>query len=70
MSAISRSRLKADNGSIGVLTNPSRPDNLAAGDEAADLTLEQLAEAALVVNEFPTVGHAVRSAPVHEQKVC
>ena len=59
--AISRSRLKADNGSIGVLTNPSRPDNLAAGDEAADLTLEQLAEAALVVNEFPTVGHAVRS---------
>jgi Z1 domain len=58
--AISRSRLKADNGSIGVLTNPSRVDNLAAGDEAADLTLEQLAEAALVVHDFPSVGHAVR----------
>jgi hypothetical protein len=58
--AISRSRLKADNGSIGVLTNPSRVDNLAAGDEATDLTLEELAAAALVVEDFPTVGHAVR----------
>lgn len=60
VAAISRSRLKADNGSIGVLTNPSRIDNLAAGDEATDLTVEQLDAAALVVGEFPTVGHAVR----------
>lgn len=58
--AISRSRLKADNGSIGVLTNPSRADNLGSGDEAADLSAEQLDAAALVVDEFPTVGHAVR----------
>jgi Z1 domain len=58
--AISRSRLKADNGSIGVLTNPSRVDDLAAGDEATDLTIEQLDAAALAVKECPTVGHAIR----------
>ena len=58
--AISRSRLKADNGSIGVLTNPARIDDLAAGDEATDLTMEQLNAAALAVREFPTVGHAIR----------
>jgi Z1 domain len=58
--AISRSRLKADNGSIGVLTNPARIDDLAAGDEAADLTIEQLNAAALAVRDFPTVGHAIR----------
>ncbi len=58
--AISRSRLKADNGSIGVLTNPARIDDLAAGDEATDLTTEQLNAAAVAVQEFPTVGHAIR----------
>lgn len=58
--AISRSRLKTDAGSIGVLTSPVRRDDPAAGDEATDLTVEQLDSAALVVDSFPTVAHAVR----------
>ncbi len=58
--AISRSRLRSDNGSIGVLTSPVRANDLAAGDEATDLTAEQLDAAALKVDSFPTVAHAVR----------
>jgi hypothetical protein len=59
--AISRSRLNTDTGSIGVLTSPVHRNNLAAGDEAADLTTDELDAAALVVDSFPTVASAVRS---------
>src|SRR5262249_9186442 len=45
---------------IGVLTSPPRQDDLAAGDEAADLTDEQLDAAARIVSSFPTVAHAIR----------
>lgn len=62
VAAISRSQLKGASGSIGVLTSPARPDNLAAGDEAADLTTEQLEAATLVARDFPTIGHAIRAS--------
>ncbi|MGI8808927.1 MAG: Z1 domain-containing protein [Acidimicrobiales bacterium] len=59
--AISRSQLKGASGSIGVLTSPARLDNLAAGDEAIDLTDGQLEAASRDVRDFPTVGHAIRA---------
>ncbi|MDZ7578428.1 MAG: Z1 domain-containing protein, partial [Candidatus Nanopelagicales bacterium] len=61
VAAISRSRKKADPESIGVLTNPPRQDNLAAGDEAADLTDAQLIRAARQLSDYPTPGHAIRA---------
>jgi hypothetical protein len=60
--AISRSQLKSSSGSIGVLTSPSRRDNLAAGDEACDLTEEQLEIAATKIDDFPKLGYALRWA--------
>lgn len=38
--AMSRSRLKADNGSIGVLTTSAKRNDLSIGDEAVDLTTD------------------------------
>jgi hypothetical protein len=60
--AISRSLLATDDGSIGVLTNPSRKDQVASGDEAVDLSDDQLAAARTAIEDerFPTVGHALR----------
>ena len=59
--AISRSQLKGSTGSIGVLTNPARPDNLGSGDEAADLTESELDAAAHTARHYPTMGHALRA---------
>lgn len=58
--AISRSRLKADNGSIGVLTTSSKRTDLGIGDESLDLTEQQLSRAQDAVDSFPTPGKAVR----------
>lgn len=57
---ISRSRLKTDSGSIGVLTSPVRRDSLLDGDEALDLDLAQLHMVEQTLAYFPTVGHALR----------
>lgn len=59
--AISRSQLKGSSGSIGVLTNPARPDNLGSGDEAADLTDDELDAATHSAHDYPTMGHALRA---------
>ena len=60
VNAINRSRLGTDNGSIGALASPPRKGNLGAGDEAVDLTDAQVQGATNTVDEFPTMGHAVR----------
>lgn len=57
---ISRSRLSTDSGSIGVLASPVRRDNPGSGDEAIDLDDGQIQRATERVDDFPTVGHALR----------
>jgi hypothetical protein len=57
---ISRSRLKADDGSIGALINPAGKTNFGSADESLDLTAEQIQHAQEIVDQFPTRGHALR----------
>lgn len=61
VAAIARSQLRITPGSIGVLTSPARRDNLRSGDEAMDLTDNEIEEATAAVDDYPSVGHAVRA---------
>ena len=58
--SISRSRLKADDGSIGALVNPARKTAFGSADESLDLGPAQIKAAQDTADTFPTRGHALR----------